>query len=388
MTRSTIPGWSRFLALAVLIGPLETARADERVVTELFTGKTGGYHTYRIPSLLVTPKGTLLAFCEGRKTGRADHGDIDLLLRKSTDGGRSWGPVRLVHEVGGSEPVTIGNPCPVVDRNTGAILLTFCRNNREVLVTSSVDDGQTWSAPRSVTSSVKKDGWEWYATGPGVGIQLEHGRRRGRLIIPCDHNEVVDGSRAMHSHVIFSDDHGQTWALGGTVGRHTDECQVVELADGELLINMRNDWGRKGGRPEIGGKRAIARSRDGGETWTKPVFDDALIEPVCQASLIGVSGERGTGTERWLLFSNPASTKARRSMTIRASKDGGRTWPVGTLVDDGPSAYSCLVVLPDHRIGLVYERGYTSQIVYSTFSFSEIVEGTGNRSTVHDNGTK
>ncbi|MHC5537498.1 sialidase family protein [Singulisphaera rosea] len=380
MTRLATSGRFGFLVIAWLIMHADRVRADDPFVTEVFKSGTGGYHTYRIPSLLVTPKGTVLAFCEGRKTGHADHGDIDLLLRTSTDGGRTWGPVQIVYEEGGTEPLTIGNPCPVVDRDTGTVVLTFCRNNRDVLVTSSRDEGRTWSTPRFVTSSVKKDGWQWYATGPGVGIQLEHGSRRGRLVIPCDHDEVVDGSRAMHSHVIYSDDHGQTWELGGTVGPNTDECQVVELADGELLINMRNDWGRKGSHKELGGKRMISRSRDGGRTWAKPEFDETLIEPVCQASLIRVQAEEPP-LKPLLLFSNPASTRSRRGMTLRASRDEGRSWPIALPVDAGFSAYSCLAALPDRRIGLLYEQGNAAQIVFAVFSLSDILQGSGRGAT-------
>lgn len=338
--------------------------ADVRFATDVFTSGEGGYQTYRIPSLLVSPKGALLAFCEGRKTGASDDGDIDLVMRRSDDGGRSWGPTSLVYEEGGSARVTIGNPCPVVDARTGTIWLTFCRNNDDVLVTSSRDDGRTWAAPRTITQEVKKPGWGWYATGPGVGVQLAHGGLAGRLVIPCDHREPVEGKQVMFSHVFFSDDHGLSWSLGGTVDRHTDECQVVELADGELLINMRNYWGSEGGRPDRGGMRAVARSRDGGATWSPLAFDSALIEPVCQASLIALPNP-GRPAEPLLIFTNPASTTARRALTVRVSGDGGKTWPVAVPVDAGPSAYSCLAALPKGRVGLLYERGKSAQITFT-----------------------
>jgi sialidase-1 len=359
---------ARLAAIAFCLGNVQDARVsgatDDRLTTDVFTSGVGGYHTYRIPSLLVTPGGALLAFCEGRKTGPADHGDIDLLLRRSDDGGRSWGPTTLVYEEGGTRPVTIGNPCPVVDATTGTVWLTFCRNNEDVLVTSSRDDGRTWAAPRTITGAVKATGWTWYATGPGVGIRLARGDHAGRLVIPCDHREAVDGRPVMFSHVFFSDDHGATWSLGGTVGRHTDECQVVELASGELLINMRNYWGRDGGRPDRGGRRAVARSRDGGATWSPLGFDDALIEPVCQASLVAVPRPDHPGGPL-LVFSNPASTTARRDLTVRVSGDGGKTWPVAVPVEAGPAAYSCLAPLPGGRVGLLYERGKSAHITFT-----------------------
>ncbi len=360
-------------ALAFVLGSAkgreDSRAADGRLTTDVFTSGVGGYHTYRIPSLLVTPRGALLAFCEGRKTGSSDHGDIDLLMRRSDDGGRTWGPMTLVYEEGGTKKLTIGNPCPVVDMENGTIWLTFCRDNDDVLVTSSRDDGRTWAIPRTITAAVKKPGWSWYATGPGVGIQMSRGPHAGRLVIPCDHREAVDGKPVMFSHVFFSDDHGKSWTLGGSVDQHTDECQVVELPDGELLINMRNYWGRDGGRPTLGGRRAVAHSRDGGATWSPLDFDAALIEPVCQASLIAVP-RPGRPEESLLVFSNPASTTARRALTVRVSGDHGKTWPVTIPVEEGSAAYSCLAALPENRVGLLYERGESSTITFTVLPIS------------------
>jgi sialidase-1 len=352
------------LAVVVVLSTrTAAAAADKLAAIDVFCSGTQGYHTFRIPSLIVSPRGTLLAFCEGRKTSRADDGDIDLVLSRSTDGGQSWGPLAIVHEEGGTKPITIGNPCPVVDQAAGTIWLPFCRDNDDVFVTSSADDGQTWSAPRDITNDVKQPEWGWYATGPGVGIQLRHGKHAGRLLIPCDHGQSVDGRRVMFSHVFYSDDHGRTWKLGGTVDRHTDECQVVELARGELLINMRNNWGREGMRSDRAAMRAIARSADGGATWSPLDFDPTLVEPICQASLIGIP--RPDNDEApVLVFSNPASKVARREMTVRLSFDAGHTWPDGKLIDAGPAAYSCLARLPDGRIGLLYERDNYRSIAF------------------------
>ncbi|MCS6851665.1 MAG: glycoside hydrolase, partial [Gemmataceae bacterium] len=322
---------------------------------DVFVSGTEGYHTFRIPALLASPKGTLLAFCEGRKTSRADHGDVDLVLKRSHDGGKTWGPLQLVYEEGGTAKITIGNPCPVVDRETGTIWLPFTRDNDDVLVTHSRDDGQTWAKPVVITASVKKPGWTWYATGPGIGIQLRHGAHRGRLLIPCDHRGPLEGERsATYSHVIYSDDHGQTWKLGGVVAPHTNECQVAELSDGTLVINMRNYWGRDGKEPAKGNRRAVALSRDGGLSWTDLRFDATLIEPVCQAGLLGVAGPEN---QDWLIFSNPASTTQRHRLTLRLSRDGGRSWPHERVLEPGPAAYSCLAELPGGDVGCLYERG-------------------------------
>lgn len=156
-------------------------RANEVVDSPLFRSGTDGYHTYRIPALLVTPKQSVLAFCEGRKTGSGDHGDLDLLLKRSTDGGRTWSDQMIVYEEGGDAKITIGNPCPVVDSQDGTIWLPFCRDNKEVLIAYSKDEGQTWSQPRNISASVTRPDWVWVATGPGIGIQLRHGPHAGRL---------------------------------------------------------------------------------------------------------------------------------------------------------------------------------------------------------------
>ncbi len=254
-------------------------------------------------------------------------------------------------------------------------VFTSGRDNNDVFVTHSADDGITWAKPTRITADVKKPDWTWYATGPGVGIQLRHGRDKGRLIIPCDHSEKVKSRLAQHSHVFFSDDHGKTWKLGATVAPFTDECQVVELKDGELLINMRNYWGRDGGQPQRGNKRALAWSKDGGETWSDLEFDKTLIEPICQASLHRFTDARG---KHRLLFSNPASTDQRQRLTVRLSYDEGKTWPISKVLYDGPAAYSCLAYLPDGSIACLYERGKQhpyEHITFGQFSFEWLTEG-------------
>jgi sialidase-1 len=350
-----------FLAAALLLTVAASAPAAGLEQASIFVSGRDAYHTYRIPSLLVTKKGTLLAFCEGRKKGASDAGDIDVLLRRSFDGGQTWARTQVVWD---DVENTCGNPCPVVDVRTGTIWLLLTHNlgrdteamiangtskgTRTAWVTRSDDDGATWSKPVEITRDVKKSNWTWYATGPGVGIQL----RSGRLVVPCD-NQVA-GSKMQQSHVIYSDDGGKTWQVGGVVGPRCDESQAVELQDGSLLLNMRSSRGDN--------HRLIAISKDGGETFSKPVADRQLIEPVCQASILRYPGGRG-GT----LFSNPASTK-REKMTVRLSCDEGKTWPHARVLHNGPSAYSCLAVLPDGTIACLYERGDRS--VYETIALA------------------
>ncbi len=351
------------------------------MTNQVFVAGVGGYHTYRIPSLLVTSRGTLLAFAEGRKGSSSDTGDIDLLLRRSTDGGQTWGPTQMVWDDG---PNTCGNPCPVLDRDTGIVwlLLTWnrgddpeskiiaqqSRDTRRVFIPSSSDEGLAWTPPRELTSDVKATNWTWYATGPGAGIQMEQGPQKGRLIVPCDHIEAT--TKHYYSHVIFSDDHGRSWALGGSTPQdQVNECEVVELTGGRLLLNMRNyDRTQR--------TRQQAVSTDGGKTWAEQRHVPELIEPVCQASLRRGSwpdGERRSV----ILFSNPASAKRER-LTVRASSDEGQTWPVSRLLDARPSAYSCLAILPDGAIGILYEAGATSpyeNLIFARFAWAWLTEG-------------
>jgi len=344
--------------LNAIAGILVTAvlGAAEPRQTDVFVSGQDGYHTYRIPSLIVTAKNTVLAFCEGRKAGSSDTGDIDLLMKRSTDGGCTWSKQQVVWDDG---PNTCGNPCPVVDRQTGTIWLLMTHNlgidresqivdrtskgTRTVWLSKSTDDGRTWSRPVEITAMTKKPDWTWYATGPGAGIQL----RTGRLVVPCD--AIEGASKRYFSHVIYSDDHGATWKLGGAAGPAVNECEVVELADGKLMLNMRNYDKRQR-------CRAVATSVDQGQTWSAVSHDATLIEPICQASIRRYS-LAGPQSRNVLLFLNPAQTKGRKAMTLRASYDEGKTWPVAKLVWAGPAAYSCLAVRGDGAILCLYERG-------------------------------
>jgi sialidase-1 len=324
-----------------------------------------GYHTFRIPALVATPGGTLLAFAEGRRNSAADDGDIDLVLRRSADGGCTWGPLQVVADAGGD---TVGNPAPVVDPASGDVVLVSCgtvggatesaiRNGsaaaslRRVYVQRSADGGATWSARRDITAQTKRADWRWYATGPGHAVALRHGRYRGRLLVPANHS-VATGRRD-GGHGLYSDDGGRTWHIGyvddalGTV----NESTLAELPDGRVYVNARDQGA------DARGSRDDAYSDDGGETLSVPFAPQpGLVGPEVQGSLLGPSPLTGGR----LLFSGPADPDKRQRMQLRASADEGRTWRPVWTVSPAPAGYSDLAQSGPRQVGLLYETGTAS----------------------------
>ncbi|MEM8484263.1 MAG: sialidase family protein [Bacteroidota bacterium] len=341
----------------------------------IFTAGQEGYACFRIPAVLTTASGNLLAFAEGRKRGCSDTGDIDLVVKRSEDNGESWSALQVVWDSGEN---TSGNPAPVLDAQTGTIHLLSTWNRgedrepaiidqtsvdtRRIYVMSSSDDGISWSSPKEITTDVKLPNWTWYATGPGSGIQLTRGPHAGRMVIACDHIEAE--TKHYYSHVIYSDDNGATWQLGGSTPQHyVNESEVAELEDGSLLLNMRNY------APEER-HRKISSSTDGGATWSDLESDTTLVEPICQASLQRYQfADEGQGV---LLFSNPASKTHRENMTLRASYDDGKTWPKSLLVHSGHAAYSDLLRLPNDSIGILFEAGPDRENGYRGIAFRAI----------------
>jgi sialidase-1 len=345
--------------------------------TDVFVRGAGGYHTYRIPAIVVTKKQALLAFCEGRKSGSGDAGNIDMLVRRSTDGGDTWSEPLVVWDDGDN---TCGNPAPVVDRDTGVIWLPMTwnlgsdhereimagssREARQVYVTHSQDDGLTWADPKKISEATRRPHWRWYATGPGNAIQLTRGPHAGRLLIPANHSDHSDPEQHPYrSHVFWSDDHGETWQLGGVNEGRTNESAVVELADGSILQAMRSYHEQN--------RRAMSVSRDGGETWGKVYLDDALDTPVCQANILRYSWpeDETRGSKSRILFSSPRGP-SRSNLTVWLSYDEGKTWPVSKQIYTGGSAYSNLVALPDGRVGVLYEKDGYQTISLAAFDLT------------------
>ena len=319
------------------------------------------YNNFRIPSVIVAQKGTVLIFCEGRSGG--DASDIDLLVRRSSDNGKTWSEQSVVWQDGKN---TCGNPCAVIDQTTGRIILFMSWNPgeesgeaiaeaRRPFMCYSDDDGLTWSAPLDMTATCKNPDWGWYATGPGVGIQLKLEKYKNRLVIPANHsystnNEQEKVTKAGHgvgSHVLLSDDGGRNWRMSTAITPGCNESQVVELSDGRLMMNMRS-YNRMN-------CRAISYSEDGGETWSEIEHALQLVEPVCQASIIEYGPYNG---KRMFLFSNPAAVDERMSLTVKMSFDNCKTWSNAKLIDGKRVQYSCLTVLPNGNIGILYEIGY------------------------------
>ncbi|MEU9338969.1 sialidase family protein [Streptomyces sp. NPDC048290] len=335
-------------------------------VTVPFRAGREGYASYRIPALVTTAKGTLLAFCEGRVDSGKDWGHIDIVLKRSTDGGRTWGPLQVAADNGAN---LAGNPAPVV-LHTGRILLVHVRSSaaasedliltgkvsdadgRRVWVQHSDDDGLTWSAPRDITAQVKQPGWRWYATTPGHGIQLTG----GRIVVPGNHTVPPapggTGAEPQYNcgHCLLSDDLGETWYLG-YLDQNTDgyinvnETMAAELPDGRVYFNARND-------SRSPGNRADAHSTDGGRTLVLPFRPQAgLAAPVCQGSVLQLRNPDV------LLYAGPALTDARALMTVRASHDDGTTWSPVFTADGLPAAYSDLTRADQRTVGLLYETG-------------------------------
>jgi len=351
-------------------------RAD---VVPLFISGENGYGRYRIPVLCMTKQNTLLAFCEGRVRAGGATGDIDIVVRRSVDGGRTWSAQSVVADAG---PNTLGAPCPVVDQTTGIIWLPFARNvgddtegeivagtgaASQVWLTHSHDDGLTWAEPIDISAQATRPDWTWYNAGPGTGLQLAS----GRLVVPSYHAVLKSGVYRVHS--LYSDDHGRTWQIGGDLRDETTEPQVALQQDGSLYVNARNISPRnqQSVRP-----RVVGRSVDGGATWTDVHDDPTLADSSCEASLVVHSG-LAPGEKTVWAFANPPGP-GRRGLTLRLSYDEGRSWPVGKLIEPGPSEYSALVRLPDGAIGLMYERDitppgeYRVDIVFTRLTIDEI----------------
>ncbi|MCX4880684.1 exo-alpha-sialidase [Streptomyces sp. NBC_00847] len=381
------------LAATVLLTPL-TALAPAAAATGCtssvpYVSGEGGYDTYRIPATVTTGRGTVLAFAEGRRGGAGDTGHIDVVLRRSGDGGCTWGPLRVVAAGDGN---TRGNPAPVLDPHTGAVVLVTSYNSgavteaqimrgevtpeesRRVFVQRSSDDGRHFTAPRDITAEVKPPNWRWYATGPGHAVALTRGRHAGRLVVPANHSvappagssDTGQEARYYGAHAIYSDDGGRTWRIGFVDGTHDgranpNESTAAQLPDGRLYFSSRDQNGTSVGN------RLDTYSSDGGRTLDRPYAVQSTLDdvPVVEGSVLQLGG-----MDAPLLFSGPSVPTSRRAMAIWRSTDAGVTFTKALTLSQQPAAYSDLAQVGRHTVGILYETGASG--TYDTIEFRRV----------------
>ena len=379
---SSLPHFTRrraaFLSGFLLLGLFAHTHAAEPILekTDLFAKGDNGIALYRIPGIVVTKKGTALAYCEARSDAGSDWGEIQVHLRRSSDGGKTWAPARQIAHfgeripgnptkaTGGENEQTVNNPVAIVDRDTGAIHFLYCVNYARCFYMKSVDDGLTFSKPVEITQAFESFrttcDWKVLATGPGHGLQL----RKGRLVVPI---WLAYGKPGAHSPsmsgTIYSDDQGRTWQAGEIALPNTadwknpNETAAVELSDGRVMLNARTG--------SAANRRLVTVSPNGATGWSTPTFDPALPDPRCMGSLIRIPSENAKGR---LLFCNPHSLKRnpdgtevhdangpRKNLAIKTSDDDGQTWSAPRTLDAEVSAYSDLAALPDGTTLCFYE---------------------------------
>ncbi|MDP1590044.1 MAG: sialidase family protein [Prosthecobacter sp.] len=369
---------SAFLAGSLVAAEPFIAKQD------LFTaGEDPAYNIYHIPGIVVTAKGTVLAWCEARKrpAGVSDWDDIRILLRRSTDDGKTWSAPKSIANVEGPKQknpfalkmknvdpndVTYNNPVLIADKD-GAVHMLFCLEYERVFYQRSNDDGVSWSKPSEITAAFeafKKDyDWKVLATGPNHSIQL----KTGRLVVPVWLSTGTGGNahRPSVTATIYSDDQGKTWKAGEIAVPCTEEwinpneTVAIELNDGSVMLNVRSE--------SKAHRRLVTLSKDGATGWSTPMFDDALLEPICMGGIVRYNHDG----QSLILFSNPhnldkekgkaepGKNRDRKNVSVKISRDEGQTWPVNKLLEDGPSMYSDIAVTQSGTILCFYGRGTT-----------------------------
>ncbi len=367
------------LLFAALCGALGAAEPFLEKQDLFKVGDNPAYNIYHIPGIVVTAKGTVLAWCEARKGG-GDWSDIRILLRRSTDDGKTWSEPKSIADVEGPKKknpfalrlknvdttqVTYNNPVLIADKD-GTVHMTFCLEYERAFYQRSDDDGITWSKPTEITATFdafKKDyDWKVIATGPNHSIQT----KTGRLVVPVWLSTGTGGNahRPSVTSTIYSDDQGKTWKAGDIAVPCTDEwinpneTVAIELNDGRVMLNVRSE--------SKAHRRLVTISPDGATKWSTPKFDDALLEPICMGGIVRYSHDG----KSLILFSNPhnleggregkpepGKSRDRRLVSVKVSRDEGQTWPVNKLIENGPSMYSDIAVTQSGTILCFYGRG-------------------------------
>lgn len=336
----------------------------------IFANGTDGYTCFRIPAIVRTPDGTLLAFAEARLNSCSDFGNVRIVMLRSRNDGKTWSPLETVAENG---TLQADNATPVVDTldpryPRGHVFLIYStgdapesavlqgKGTRRVWYRTSVNDGATWTAPVEITASVKLPSWRDYATGPGHALQLSEGPHAGRIVVAAYHSEgrPQPAGRSYEANTFFSDDHGLTWHLGATVtAPGSNESTVAQSVDGTVVMNSRDE--------SRSHARILSISKDGSQRWDSTFVARDLPDPVCEGSMTSYTLPSNRSV---LLFSNAGNRVNRWDLTISVSMDGGLTWPKHTILYPGPAAYSDIVVMPKGRIGILWERGDEGGIVF------------------------
>ena len=359
----------------------------------VFFSGNDGYKSYRIPAIIKAPNGSLLAFCEGRVNGSSDFGNVDIVMKRSNDKGKTWSALKVVVD---NDSLQAGNCAPVVDMYDpaypgGRIFLFYNTGNknegevrrgnglREVWYKTSTDNGQTWSEAVNITLQVHRpkqpqvniaynfaQDWRGYANTPGHAMQFQHGKFRGRIFVAANHSAGTPQNRFTDyaAHGYYTDDHGKTFHLSATVNYPgSNESTATELSGDRLMMNSRNQSG------DIHA-RIVSISSDGGATWDTTYIDRTLIDPVNEGSILAVGTKRG---KKIIAFCNAADTKKRDNLTLRISYDDGKTWSKNFLIDKSNeenkndfTAYSDLVRVSKNKIGILYERNNYKEIVFAT----------------------
>jgi len=378
------------LLKCILLAKLIAVNCFTMAQTPVFVSGNDGYKSFRIPAIVRTPKGELLAFAEGRVGGSGDFGDIDIVMKRSRDDGKSWSGIQVVASY---DDLQAGNPAPVMDLTDpvfpeGRLFLFFNTGNnhegevrkgkglREVWYKTSTDGGITWNAPVNITTQVHRpkqsavnaaynfpDDWRSYANTPGHGMQLTDGPYKGRIYIAANHSAGAPKSNFAdyQAHGFYTDDHGKTFKLSETIPvEGGNEATAAELSGGRLMFNARNQKGDVRAR-------IVAISSDGGTKWDTTFFDHNLPDPVCEGSILTLGRSKG---KNMLAFCNAADTKMRDNLTLRISFDDGKTWKKSYVVDKSTAgekdftAYSDIVSTEKNTIGVLYERDGYKAIVF------------------------
>ena len=368
-----------------------TLTAQQKPVVVFQAGESG-CHTFRIPAIIRHASGALLAFCEGRKANSSDFGDIDIVMKRSGDGGTTWGPLQVVVDRAESQA---GNPAPVLDQldaryPKGRVLLFYNTGNqpentirkgigmREVWYIASADGGMSWETPVNITAQVHHPAalepsgayWRSYANTPGHALQIMQGPYRGRIVIAANHSAgaPLPLFKEYRAHVFFTNDHAQNFSLGSNVSfEGSNESMAAELANGGILLNTRNQSGEVRAR-------IISRSNNGGVSWDTTYYEKGLIDPVNQGAILTLGFKKGKAI---IVSSHTQDSLRRNHLMLHISRNDGYNWEPVTMIDATEAAtpkdytaYSDLVQITNRRIGVLYERKQYKEIVFTSFQFT------------------